>query len=69
MAHVVGRESYNLHDLGHVSWVGFVCTDPAKHLTTAGYDLDDTHDLDLDLSDVKQLVRRVWSHGVLLFLF
>ena len=41
------------HDLGHVSSVGSVlyrsCTDPAQHLRTAGYDLDD---LDRDLSDL-----------------
>ena len=39
--------------VAHVSWVGSVLqfTDPAQHLTTIGYDLDDLC-VDRDLSDV-----------------
>ena len=51
LAHVAAWESYILHDLGHV-FLGWICTvqiDPAQHLTTAGWVLDD---LDYDMSDV-----------------
>ena len=45
----------NLHDLAHVSWVGYVpCTDPARHLMLAGDDVDDLSDLSVDdRSDVS----------------
>ena len=58
-----GSRSYNLPDLAHI-FLGGTCTiqigpvpvdlyhtDPAQHLTTAGYDLDD---LDHDLSDLSK---------------
>ena len=53
--HVVGREPYNLHDLGHVSWVGSVlhrsCT------TSRNGRLGSIDDLDRDLSDLSVLGR------------
>ena len=55
VAHVVGWELYNLHDLGHVSWVGSAlyrsCTTP--HNGRLGSTVDD---IDRDLSDLP--VRR-----------
>ena len=46
LAHVVGWEPYNLHDLGHVSWVGSVlnrsCT--TSHNGRLGYGPDDLVD-------------------------
>ena len=52
LAHVVGWELYNLHDLVRLSWVGSVLryTDPAQPLTTAGKEMDD---IDHDLSDLS----------------
>ena len=43
------------------SGLDLYCTDPAQHLTTAGYDLDDLYDLDRDLSDLS--VRRLQGFG------
>ena len=49
-AHAAGRELYHLHGLGPVvSVLDLYCTDPARHLLTAGQDLDD---LDRDLFGV-----------------
>ena len=31
LAHVAGREPYNLHDLAYVSWVGLICTVQILH--------------------------------------
>ena len=45
------------------SGLDLYCTDPAQHLTTAGYDLDDLYDLDRDLSDLSvRLDRHCYLH-------
>ena len=49
LAHVDGWEPCYLHDLRHISCVGFVLHRSRTHVTTARYDLDD---LDRDLSEV-----------------
>ena len=41
LAHVAGWQPYNLHDLHDL--YDLHCTDPAQHLTTAGWDLDDLY--------------------------
>ena len=46
-----GGTSKNLHDLGHAG-LDLYCTDPARHLTTAGWDI---YDLDDDLDDLSDL--------------
>ena len=49
VAHAAAREPYNLHDLAPCSaGLDLYCTDPAQHLTTAGWDLDE---LDWHLCD------------------
>ena len=60
LAHVDGWEPNSLH-LNRTCLLGWICTiytDPARHLRTAGEDLDDLDDLsDLsDLSDVCNIV-------------
>ena len=47
LAHVAGWGAYNLHELGHVSWVRSVMYRCCTAYETAGYDLD----VDRDLSD------------------
>ena len=52
---VSGWEPYELLDLGHISWVGSVPTDPVQHIITAGQDLDDRDDLSVDSISVEGL--------------
>ena len=37
LAHVAAWEPYNLHDVGQFPGLDLCCTDPAQHLTRAGY--------------------------------
>ena len=40
VAHVGGWEAHDLHDLGLAPWIYLCRTDPARHLMTAGEDLN-----------------------------
>ena len=51
VAHAAGWESYNVHGLGHVSWVGSVLCRP---FTTAGEELDDLP-VGHDLSEMRKV--------------
>ena len=55
LAHVAGREPYDLHHLADAFGVGsiiYVCADRAQHIITAGTGSTVVDDLDHDLSEV-----------------